>query len=190
MVRLFVKNYTIMKKYLAFIFIASLTVACSENKEDETEVAPIEITVQETPKLTLGTFAVEAANYVDNEVLVTGIVDHVCKHSGKKILLVNDEGDVHVVAETRFEDALVGEEIELKGIVREKRVDESYCLKMEEDNIKSHKEGETNDEAYQQRIDMVKSYRDSMAVTNVDHLSYYSLDYVSSKKIADAPSEK
>ena len=176
-----------MKKYLAFIFIASLTVACSENKEEQTEVAPMEIAVTETPQLNLGTFETEAANYVDSEVLVTGIVDHVCKHSGKKLLLVNDDGDVHVVSETRFDDALIGEEIELKGIVREKRVDESSCLKMEENNIKSHKEGETNDEAYQQRMDMVKSYRDSMTVIGADHLSFYSLDYVSSTLKSETP---
>ena len=163
--------------------------ACSENKKEEFESTPIDVTVKDTPKLNLGTFEVEAANYVDNEVLVTGIVDHVCKHSGKKLLLVNDDGDVHVVAETRFEDELIGEEIELVGIVRGKRVDESYCLKMEEDNIKSHAEGETNDEAYQQRLDMVESYRDSMAVTNVDHLSYYSLDYVSYEKVAGVAKE-
>jgi len=178
-----------MRKYLAFIFIASFSVACSENNEKEVEVTPIEIEVKETPKLNLGTFHVDAANYIDAEVLVTGIVDHVCKHSGKKLLLVNDEGDVHVVAETRFKDELIGEELELKGIVREERVDESYCLKMEEDNIKSHSEGETNDEAYQQRLDMVQSYRDSMAITNVDHLSFYSLDYVSSEKIVDESTE-
>ena len=176
-----------MKKYLAFIFIASLTMACSENKKEE--VAPLEVAVHETPQLNLGTFDVDAANYVDTEILVTGIVDHVCKHSGKKLLLVNDDGDVHVVAETRFEDELVGEKIELIGIVREKRVDESYCLKMEEDNIKSHKEGETNEEAYQQRMDMVQSYRDSMVITNVDHLSYYSLDYVSSEKLVETAKE-
>jgi hypothetical protein len=170
-----------MKKILLLGLIASFTIACSETKENAPVAEPIEITVKETPKLDLGTFNVDAANYVDNEVLVTGIVDHVCKHSGKKLLLVNDEGDVHVVAETRFDDALIGEEIELKGIVREERVDESYCLKMEENSIKSHKEGETNDEAYQQRIDMVKSYRDSMMLTNVDHLSFYSLEYVSSE---------
>lgn len=177
-----------MKKYLAFIFIASFSVACSENKE-ELDVTPIEIEVKETPKLNLGTFYIDAANYVDTEVLVTGIVDHVCKHSGKKLLLVNNEGDVHVIAETRFEDELIGEHLELKGIVREERIDESYCLKMEEDNIKSHKEGDTDDEAYQHRLDMVQSYRDSMEITNVDHLSFYSLDYVSSEKIGAETTE-
>ncbi len=38
-----------------------------------------------------------------------------CKHGGKKLLLVNDKGDVHVESETRFDDALVGDEVTFKG---------------------------------------------------------------------------
>jgi hypothetical protein len=87
-----------------------------------------------------------------------------------------------VESETRFDDALIGSEISLKGIVRELRIDESYCLQMEEDNILKHKEGETNEEDFTHKQELIKSYRDSMAVAKVDHLSYYTLDFVSLEK--------
>ena len=74
-----------------------------------------------------------------------------------------DGGSVHVESDDRFEDELVGQELSLNGIVREYRVDEGECLKMEEDNIAKHQEGESTEEDYVRRQNMIQSYRDSHA---------------------------
>jgi hypothetical protein len=109
----------------------------------------------------------------------------VCKHGGKKLFLVNDEADVHVESDTRFDDELIGSEVIVTGIVREFRVDEGYCLKMEEDNIASHKEGETDQEQFDNKIAMIQEYRDEMKEKGVDHLSYYSLEYISLEEVVE-----
>jgi hypothetical protein len=114
-------------------------------------------------------------------VKVSGIVDHVCKHGGKKLLLVNDKADVHVESEERFDDALVGSEILVTGIVKEFRVDEAYCLQKEEDHQQSHKDGTDSDEMYAKKMEQITFFRDSMKAAKVDHLSFYSLDYISHK---------
>lgn len=171
-----------MKRLVLFGLVLGLITSCGQVKKDlveEYDEAVVETTEAVIPVLTVDGFDVDAGNYVDKKVAVAGIVDHVCKHSGKKLKLVTDGGSIHVVSETRFEDALVGNEIQLVGIVREERIDESTCLQMEEDNIKKHREGTTNEEQFEHKVTQIQNYRDSMAVAGVDHLSFYSLEFVS-----------
>jgi hypothetical protein len=174
-----------MKRFI-FPFIAvSILISCgnpqvsdqTDGERDGQEQA------MEIATLQLESFDTEAGKYVDKEVRIQGIVDHVCKHGGKKLFVVNDFGDVHVTSEDRFDDALVGEEVIVKGIVREFRVDEAYCLKMEEDNIQSHSEGKTDEDQFKAKMEHLQEYRDEMATNNVDHLSFYSLEFLALEKI-------
>jgi len=172
-----------MKKSILFLSALVLSISCvdSNKKDNKTEASTIESTETtiEKPVLALADFDVTAAKWVNKEVQVKGIVDHVCKHGGKKLLLVNDNGDVHIESETRFDDALIGDEITLTGIVKEFKVDEAYCLQKEEDHLQNHKEGTDSEDVYKEKIKQIQVYRDSMKVAGVDHLSFYSLDYVS-----------
>ena len=174
-----------MKKIVIVLSILTLSMSCAENtkKEKNSEVDKTEVTetAVEKPVLALADFDAKAGNFVNKEIKVNGIVDHVCKHGGKKLLLVNDAGDVHVDSETRFDDAMIGDEISLTGIVKEFKVDEAYCLQKEEDHLQNHKEGTDSDEVYAKKMEQINIYRDSMKTAGVDHLSFYSLDYVSHK---------
>ncbi len=170
-----------IKKLMTIVAIAALFVSCTgEGGNKENAEASLSETIQsEIPMIALGEFDAKAGDFVNQEVKVEGIVDHVCKHGGKKLLLVSDEGDVHVESDNRFKDEIVGSDVVITGVVSEFRVDESYCLKMEEDNIQSHKEGETDDDLYEQKIAQIEYYRDSMKTADTDHLSFYSLEFVS-----------
>ena len=148
-------------------------------KTDTKKVEEVEkTTVVETPVLALSEFDTKAGDFVNKEVKVQGIVDHVCKHGGKKILLVTDHGDVHITSDTRFEETLKGSEISLTGIVLEEKIDEAYCLKMEEDNIKSHSEGKSNEDQFKNKKEHIQKYRDQMKAENIEYISNYSLKYV------------
>ena len=172
-----------MKKSILILSVLALSISCADSskKDSKTEVENFEATEKtiEKPVLALADFDVTAAKWIDKEVQVKGIVDHVCKHGGKKLLLVNDYGDVHIESETRFDDALIGDEITLTGVVIEFKVDEAYCLQKEDDHLQNHKEGTDSDEVYNEKIKQIQVYRDSMKMAGVDHLSFYSLDYVS-----------
>lgn len=170
-----------MKK---IVFILALIISVISCKTETKKVEEVEkATVVETQMLAIGEFDAKAGDFIDKEIKVKGIVDHVCKHGGKKILMVTDEGDVHVTSDERFDEELKGNEITLTGIVVEERIDESTCLKMEEDNIKSHSEGKTNQEQFDAKKDHIQQYRDKMKTDSVDHISNYSLKYVSLTKI-------
>jgi len=168
-----------MKKTLLFLSIIALFSSCGESPKQASTNDATETTTIETPTFSLADFNIEAGKWVNKEVKVTGIVDHVCKHGGKKLFLVDDFGDVHIDGEKRFDDALVGNEIIVSGLVKEFRVDESYCLQQEEDFIKKHSEGLDSDNVYAQKMEQIKSYRDSMATTGLDHISFYSVEYIS-----------
>lgn len=164
-----------MKKIVFVLAIVFSVISC---KTDDKKSADANRTA-EIPFLAIGEFDAKAGEFVNKEVKVKGIVDHVCKHGGKKILLASDEGDLHINSEVRFDEALMGSEVAFTGIVVEERIDESYCLKMEEDNIRSHTEGASNEEQFEAKKKHIQTYRDQMKTGNTDHISLYSLNYVS-----------
>lgn len=178
-----------MKTLFTFVIALTFMASCSTGT-NPTETAS-DANVDATPKiatLELAAFDTVAGNYVDKEVRIAGLVDHVCKHGGKKLFLVNDYGDIHVTSDDRFDDELIGSEVIVNGIVREFRVDEGYCLQMEEDHIQSHSEGKTDDAQFDEKMQHIQDYRDEMKDKQVDHLSYYSLEFVSLEEIPEAES--
>ena len=161
---------------LAISFISCKT----ETKKDE---GVNETKATEIPILAIGEFDAKAGMFVNKEIQIKGIVDHVCKHGGKKILMVSDEGDVHVTSDERFDEALKGSKITLTGVVVEERIDESTCLQMEEDIINSHSEGKTSEEQFKEQQDHVQQYRDEMKAENKAYISNYSLKHVNHSKV-------
>ncbi|RLD26941.1 MAG: hypothetical protein DRI54_01910, partial [Bacteroidetes bacterium] len=165
-----------MKKVAMLFILSAFLIACSNKTDNVEENATTEAVEYQLTQLELADFDASAGEFVDKEVKVLGIVDHVCKHGGKKLFLVNDDGEVHVESDDRFDDELIGSEVMVTGIVREFRVDEGYCLQKEEDNIKNHTEGVDNQDEYEEKMAHIQEYRDEMTEKGVDHLSFYSLE--------------
>ena len=165
-------------RLLTYFILILLTISCNtkENTKDA-ETANIKY------EIALKNFDADAANFIGKEVQISGIVDHVCKHGGKKLLLVNNESQVHITSKERFSEDLVGSEINLIGVVVEERITEASCLQMEEDNIKSHSEGMSSDEQFEAKKKHIKQYRDQMAASGKDYISNFSLEFVSLEEI-------
>lgn len=163
-----------MRNIFIVLFISVFVFACKNDKTQKSLVEGI-------PTFSLADFNKEAAKWVGKEVEVIGIVDHVCKHGGKKLLLVDDNGDLHITSDNRFEESMVGESIIVKGIVKEFVIDEAYCSKKEDDVIQQHKEGQLGDSVKIKKMAFIQKLRDSMKKENVDHFSEYSIEYVSHK---------
>lgn len=173
-----------MKKIVFLAVIIATLISCkTETKKTENTQPEDEIVLKETPLIALEEFDSKAGDFISEEIKVQGIVDHVCKHGGKKILLVTDDGQVHITSDVRFDEALMGSEITVAGIVLEERIDEGYCLKMEDDNIKSHADGNTSKEQFEARKEFIAQYRAQMKADSVDHISNYSLKYVSHTEV-------
>jgi len=170
-----------MRKIAIAISLIATIISCKTDKKDSEKASiPAEkITEAISNNIDINDFDMKAGDFVNQEIALTGIVDHVCKHGGKKLLLVSDAAKIHVTSEERFDDNLIGSEITLSGVVKEERIDEAYCLKMENDNIKNHSEGKYNKDDFKKKQLHIQEYRDEMKQKNVDYLSNYSLEYVS-----------
>jgi hypothetical protein len=168
-----------MKNLIYLVLFSLFFVACkSENKVDEGNKT------EEAVFVKLADFEAQASQLVGKQVKIAGVVDHVCKHGGKKLLLVSEGNDLHAYADERLDENLNGSEIILTGLVEETRIDESTCLKMEEDCQNSHKEGEKSEDELEATKNKVTFYRDSMKTAGVDHLSFYSLKYLSHEVVS------
>ena len=161
-----------MKKIVVLLSLFAFIVSCKNDKNKEAENTDNQV-------IALADFEAKAGELVDKEIQIVGIVDHVCKHGGKKLFMVSDEGEVHVDGEERFDDALTGSEIIVKGIVREQRIDEAYLSKEEENYIKKHKNGVDADSMYTKKMEYITMMRDSLKKQGVDHFSNYSVEYIS-----------
>lgn len=172
-----------MKKFYLSFFIAITLFfsACNNSTNTNTEKKTKSDNII---SLSLSEFNQKAGNYIGKSVQVTGIVDHVCKHGGKKLLLVSDDGDVHVYAKEKFNDDLSGHKITVIGTVQENRVDKEKCSSMENE-IKEHLEkGDIDNKMYQKRKANIDYLRDSMKTLHSDHISFFSLEYISHEIIA------
>jgi hypothetical protein len=147
-----------------------------------------------TPELTLAELATNTSAYVGQTVAVTGTVDHVCKHGGKRLFLIDATPDHRFKvtagdAVGAFDVALEGSDARVVGLVAEQRVDEAYLDAWEAESG-DHKpevaheghqdtqgtesaEADHSEESTQQQIE---SMRRQLVESGEDHLSFYSLE--------------
>ncbi|MBE0637595.1 MAG: hypothetical protein IH598_03660 [Bacteroidales bacterium] len=168
---------------VAAIFIAACGNA-PEKPKDEAEVAEI-------PEVTVDDFWATPDEYVGKEVAMQGVVVHVCKEGGKRMFIVGENPDDRLQIKagddiSAFAVELEGSMVEVKGVLDELRIDEAYLQNWEnelradnpESEMKIHRgeEGhEHGEEDVQYEWDQIANYREMLAETEDDHLSFYSL---------------
>ncbi len=147
-----------------------------------------------TIQISFKDFEKNAHQYIGRTVEITGIVDHVCKHGGKKMFLVDTKSDGRIKVTigddlAAFTQDLIGETVKVKGIVEELRVDEDYINQMEsrsDENIKEKGDGlhlekepgkhEEHDDHEQN--DKVKALRQKLKDSGKDYLSFFSIQAI------------
>ena len=73
-----------MKKIVTLFAIMAILFSCkNEVKKADENSQTQETATSETPVLAMGDFDTKAGEFVNKEVEIKGIVDHVCKHGGK-----------------------------------------------------------------------------------------------------------
>jgi len=164
-----------MKNILILLGFITILTACNNTTNENQK----EINNTETKLIALADFQNKGKDFLDTEIQIKGIVDHVCKHGGKKMVLVNDNARVHVLSDERFDESIVGKEILVNGIVKEEQTNEASLLKMEEKAINIHSETDDDEIRQERMISYVNMMRDSLKKSNTDHFSEYHLEYIS-----------
>ena len=173
-----------IKKILLVGVTVLFFAACGNDDNNSANLSDTtEIKTSEVPELTLSTFDLLAGNFIGKEVTVTGIVDHVCKKGGKKLLLVDGDYNLHVFNDNRFDENLSHAKVAVTGIVEEERIDSAYLAEKLQHEQKTNSDGtEVNEERLAQMKEYIKMMQDSLKKSGKEYFANYSLKFVSLKE--------
>ncbi|MCK5022311.1 MAG: hypothetical protein KAR54_03630, partial [Candidatus Pacebacteria bacterium] len=145
-------------------------------------------------KVAFADFENSAANFINKKIEISAIVNHVCKHGGQKLFLVEGETEesIKVISGENlaaFNTDLEGNSIKVIGVVEELRIDETYLREWEAEiaaEIK-HAEEESDDHGHSEKgkeadlgehvssKESIANFRKEIAESGTDHLSFYSI---------------
>lgn len=128
-----------MKQNKLFVVLAVLAVlfAACNNAQQKQEMSDAS-EKQEAKAMTVNELMADIDAYVAKDVRLEGIVEHVCKHGGKRLHLMNASGEQKIRVEsgkaiTQFERELEGDDISISGVVKKQVIDEAYLNKRAEE---------------------------------------------------------
>jgi len=191
-----------MKKLIfAIVALAFFAVSCentTSQKEDNNKQE--EVINDEIIAVSMLDYDSLVESLSGRKISISGTVDHVCKHGGQKLFIVDENSDARIKITPNEEIAafntdLVGETIKIIGIVEEMRVDEDYLREWEEEAKSGSKEedgkrhgdgkGESADEDdhseenenidIQEELDQIARMRLRVEESEKGYLAFYSI---------------
>lgn len=164
-----------MKKLIFIVFAAlSVLVSCNQsNKKQETKKE----TVKEFSAKTIAQVMETAEQNIGKEVFFKGMVQHVCAHSGRRLILQDETGKLSLRVEATgsingFNRELSGSIIEVKGTLQEKRLSEEFINEWEE-KVKANEDAEEGGEHCASEMTNINQMRDWMKEKNKKFYSIY-----------------
>jgi len=196
-----------MRNLILLLFAASMFAACNNTQNNAANEAVAEEQVSEAPvAITLAEFEDKAGDLVGKQIVFTGIVDHTCKHGGKRMFLVDENSDASLKVESgenisSFDASLEGSEVKVVGIVNEKVIDKAYLDEWEADvqkeiessknlHMGNHEKEKEDDNESEESLNQIKNLRKMLAESGKDHLSFYSVDCIDYKVLPSSDEKK
>lgn len=185
-----------MKKYLVALLALVFVLSACENQQKKEAASEEEVVLmEEIVPVSLSDFDVKAEELVGKKVMLTGTVDHICKHGGQRMFVIEtgSEGRVKVTPDENiaaFKTDLEGQNVKLIGIVEEQRIDEDYLKEWEEEIMAgvdmgddkgegSHLGGDTekggSDADMEEEMEKVNNLRQEIAESEKGYLAFYSV---------------
>jgi len=129
-----------MRKLFLFVVLSAFVFACG-NRQNQTQTAEETVVV-----LTVDELMASAANYVDQEVVISGLITHVCKHGGQRCFVMGATDEVTIRVEAgdeidAFKQEHVGDELQIAGILRLVPVDGGHECSEDEQTTQDHDQG-------------------------------------------------
>jgi len=190
-----------MKKYGAgLIGLVLLLTSCGSADKGKTDTQDKEIVAE----VSVSEFLDEAGSLLDQKVVLTGMVTHVCKHGGQR-LFITDKDTSSTVKITTGEDIsefsveLEGEKITVTGIVKELRIDETYLAEWEaeimegagtenkghKDGMDEHQKDQTKEMDVEGQLDRVNKLRKEVAASEKGYLSDFWVETIEFKVVSE-----
>jgi hypothetical protein len=119
-----------MKKTMILFVSLAVLFSCSNQNKQKKEEKSAELAV-----LTVDELQTQAKDLVGKEVMVKGMVTHVCKESGARCFIMGSTEDISLRIEAgkigSFAQDQMGSDIQVRGILQEVQLDEEDLAEME-----------------------------------------------------------
>lgn len=171
-----------MKKLLLFALTVCFLASCgnkqnndANNSTDSTAVA------SNYPTYGLDSLLSIANQFVDKTVIVRGSVTHTCKHAGKRCFIVGENENVTMRVEAKgniggFNRELIGSELAITGVVKERRVSKDQIDEMEKGTNSKKKSKEASEEECHAELSNINTMREWMKANGKDYYAIYFMD--------------
>ena len=177
---------------IAILLTFSLLSCNQQGKKNAEDAKNAEVATVNIHELTT-----HASEYVGKTVQFTGIVDHVCKVDGKKMFLIgeNQEDRIKVTTGEKlppFKVEMEGSTVEVTGIVKELKIDETYLSTMEQGlektsekqmGVEGSHEKENKETEQMEQPNQLKALREQLEKSGEDHISIYSVESIEVKEM-------
>ncbi|PKQ68363.1 hypothetical protein BZG01_03860 [Labilibaculum manganireducens] len=167
-----------MKKLIFTAFVVlSVLVSCNQsNKKQEAK----QVGSKEFAPQTIAQVMKTAEQNVGKEVFFTGMVQHVCAHSGRRAILLDETGKLSLRVEATgkingFNRELSGATIAVKGTLQEKRLYEKFINDWEA-KVKAKEDAEEGGEHCASEMTNINQMREWMKKANRNFYSVYFVD--------------
>ena len=179
------KTYSILFLISLFVFSS----CCNNNQKNEAssgeQTTAVVSPSDEAISVDVKELLANPGEYDGKLVAITGMVTHVCKHSGKRLHLMGKDEKSKVRVEAgevgKFERELVGSDVVIKGVFHKEVIDEEYLAKWAE-KLEGEGKGEhmSHEEMEEEQGKMAR-YREMMGETPDGKIENYWVDAVSFK---------
>ncbi len=177
------KLLTLAALLLAFSFSACQNKQQSTSEEGEKKSCCASAAAQtEVKTFTPEALLTNGASLVDLEVELQGTIAHVCSHGGRKCFLAGDKPGMRIQVMAggdikAFDKKQIGQEIRVKGIVKEHRI-QKEAIENQEKSVTEEmsQEGCTEMERCKSVMSNVKQMKQWMADNEKDYYPVYYVD--------------
>jgi len=169
-----------MKKLFFIGLILTGMISCGSGTTNKQSAAADETSVAVADVYELDDLLKVADDLLDQTVAVRGHVTHTCKHAGKRCFIVGESQKTSMRVEAKgeiggFNRELVGSELAITGVLKERRLTKEYIDQMEEQvNQKAEEDGSA--ESCQAELNNIAEMRTWMAENGKEFYSIYYMD--------------
>lgn len=170
-----------MKKIVLAIAIVLGLASCNSSSKQENNTAVEQQSTVETNVMSVDDMLASAEKYVGKEVTFKGVVAHTCKHAGKRCFIQGETPDLSIRVEAKgdiggFNRELIGNEIEVTGTLKERRVSNTQIDDMEKALATQSFKDDGSQESCDTEKANIQGMRDWMKTNDKDYFAIYYVD--------------
>ena len=169
---------------MAFVAVSlASTNVSAQNCCDEHEHHHATEQADKVQTITPEQLAKDGAKYKNKKVIISGTVDHICKHGGMKCFIIGKDGETSTqVMSTKkvgpFAQELIGKTITINGVVREHRIKaENIAKNIAAIEMEMQKTGKKDDE-YKNCTNSLEKMNKMQAWIDNNKTDYYPVYFI------------